>query len=64
MGGVFINMVKKIENNEKIVKINLSKRFITEEEFKTLENRGFPVAWIEDGSEDEDVIYTVLTSEE
>ena len=63
MGGVFINIVKKDENGEKIVKINLSKRFFEKEDLETLVASGIPASWMEDEVENRETIYSIVISE-
>lgn len=63
MGGVFINIAKKDESGEKIVKINLSKRFFEKEDLETLVASGIPASWMEDEEENKETIYSIVISE-
>lgn len=53
-----------VKNDEKIAEIKLSRHFFTEEEFKTLENKGFSVSWMEDNIEKEKEIFNIIIPEE
>lgn len=63
MGGVFIDIVKKGENDEKIVEISLNKHFFKKEALETLAASGIPASWIKDEAENKETIYSIVISE-
>ena len=58
-----MNFQEIVKKDGEIVEIKLSRYFYTDKEFKTIENKGFLVSWMEDSIKNEKEIFNIIVQE-
>ena len=62
-GKILMKIIEKLENNKNISKIALNRRFFNEEEFESLVNKGFQVAWMEEDIKNDKEFFSITIPE-